>query len=93
MKKIVYVCDRCRIEITGDIFKVIPERIDRETEDYTTEPPYFHQKDKHYCVECTRQVMIALNMGIPSMAAAEEPAVDPDQEEDPKEETQDGKIK
>lgn len=80
MKKLIYVCDRCEKEITGDIFKIIPEAIDRKTEDYTGAPIYQSQMEKHYCAECTAAFISGLNM--PLAAVPEE---ETKKEEDPEE--------
>lgn len=71
MKKLIYVCDGCGKEITGDIFKIIPEAIDRKTEDYTGSPIYAGQMDKHYCAECTVAFISGLNM-LPAAVPEEE---------------------
>jgi hypothetical protein len=84
MKKLIYVCDGCGKEIQGDIFKIIPEAIDRKTEDYTGSPIYAGQMDKHYCAECTVAFISSLNM-LPAAVPEEEPQKEEDPEE-PKDE-------
>lgn len=82
MKKLIYVCDGCGKEIQGDIFKIVPEAIDRKTEDYTGAPIYMSQMEKHYCAECTAAFISGLNM-LPAAVPEEEDHEETQDEEEP----------
>lgn len=84
MKKLIYVCDRCGKEITGDIFKIILEAIDRKTEDYAAVPIYPEQLEKHYCGVCTSAFISVLN----TLTEVELPEEAAQTEDEPKEEEQ-----
>ena len=61
MKKVIYICDRCRKEIVGGPIKIIAEILDPENEDFTDEIPANLQgiRDKHFCMNCTEKVIAA----------------------------------
>lgn len=52
MKKIIYTCDRCKQEITGNIFKIFIEGVNRESEDFILDDPYPEMKNRDFCREC-----------------------------------------
>lgn len=52
MKKIIYTCDRCKQEITGNIFKILAEEADRESEDFAPNDPYPEMKYRDFCRDC-----------------------------------------
>ena len=52
MKNVVYTCDRCRKEITGDPVKICMEAVDRENGDYMCEAPYPDIAELDFCTDC-----------------------------------------
>lgn len=59
MKKVIYICDRCRKEIVGGPIKIIAELLDPENEDFTETVPKNLQgiREKHFCMSCTEKVL------------------------------------
>lgn len=52
MKKILYICDRCKREIEENPVKLIAEEMDRESEDYLYDDPYPELKLLDLCKNC-----------------------------------------
>lgn len=52
MKKILYICDRCKREIEKNPVKLIVEEVDRENEDFLYEDPYPELKLLDLCKNC-----------------------------------------
>lgn len=52
MKKIVYVCDRCKQEIEGNPAKLFSETVDREIDDFVCENPYPVLEKLVFCRSC-----------------------------------------
>jgi hypothetical protein len=59
MKKIMYVCDKCGKVIDGNVFKIMPEAIERGTDDILPDQPDWAdaQRNMDYCVDCTRKAL------------------------------------
>lgn len=53
MKRIVYTCDRCRKEITGNPHRMFIECVDRETGDFQQETVHPEVGQLDICKECT----------------------------------------
>lgn len=52
MKKILYICDRCKREIEKNPVKLIAKEVDRESEDYLYGDPYPELKLLDLCKNC-----------------------------------------
>lgn len=52
MKRMLYTCDRCRKEITGDPVNICMEVIDRENSDYLSDAPYPDIAELDFCRDC-----------------------------------------
>lgn len=52
MKKIVYTCDRCKKEITGDLIKICMEVVDRESGDFRNDIPFPDINECDFCKSC-----------------------------------------
>lgn len=52
MKKIIYTCDRCKKEITGDLIKICMETVDRESGDFSTVFPFPDIREYDFCKSC-----------------------------------------
>lgn len=59
MKKMVYVCNRCKQEIKEQGNRIIPYFFDTVTEKQL-EGIAVPEDDVHFCVECTRAIMAGL---------------------------------
>jgi hypothetical protein len=59
MKKIMYVCVKCGKVIEGSIFKIMPEVIERGSDDILPEQPDWADAQRHmdYCEDCTRKAL------------------------------------
>ena len=52
MKKISYICDKCKREFKENPVKVIVEEVDRENEDFLQDDPYPELKQLDFCKDC-----------------------------------------
>lgn len=80
MKKIVYVCNKCKKEIGGGVLQIFPQYIDRITGDYEEQQPFDAQLGKHYCEECTHRALSLL--AIPGAEVFVRENEDQDQQDD-----------
>lgn len=52
MKKIIYTCDRCQKEISGNLIKICMEEVDRESGDFFTDLPFPDVRECDFCKSC-----------------------------------------
>lgn len=52
MKKILYICDRCKREIEENPTKIYVDELDRENSDFVYSDPYPEMKNRDFCKTC-----------------------------------------